>query len=120
MGDLEAAGEAAGPLACNLDRARALVDPKVVAAQLARDEASRPRDAAAQVEHRGAGCDAGPLRERSNLARAHEALLLHVLTRRVGRHPGPLQRHDERHAVILLHGVITNRFTASTVVPLRC
>ena len=57
--DLEATGKAAGALACDVDGARAEVDPQVGATQLPSDEPSGPGDSAAQVEHGDPGCDAG-------------------------------------------------------------
>ena len=89
--DLEAAGKAAGARAGDADRARARVDSDVAAAELPREEPARPGDAAAQVEHGDAGRDARPLRERPDLPRAHEALLLDVLAGVVGRLPGSPQ-----------------------------
>ena len=132
--DLEATGQLAGTRACDLDGACTGVDAKVAAAELARDEPSRPGDATAEVEHRHPRADAGPLRQRPDLAGAHEALLLDVLARRVGRLAGSPQGPHERLALVLPHGcpilmpstivdlvrppdVRVNRTAAFTVVP---
>ena len=123
--DLEAAGQAARACACDVDGARAVVDSQVAAAQLPRDEPPRPGHSAAEVEHGHPAGDAGPLRQRADLPGAHEALLLDVLARGVGRLPGSLQGLDERNALVLPHdrsprpAVRKNRFTPSTVPSFR-
>ena len=102
--DLEATGKAAGALARDLDGAGAGVHPQIGAAQLPGDEPPGPGDAAAQVEHGDPGRDAGPARQRPDLAGAHEALLLDELAGGVRRHAGSPQGLDERSALVLLHG----------------
>jgi hypothetical protein len=101
---LEAAVQPVCAGARDVDRARAGVDSQVAAAERARDEASGSRHAAADVQHRDARRDAGPLREIADLAGAHEALLLHVLARRVRALAGAPQRLHEAVALVLLHG----------------
>src|SRR5581483_9222201 len=96
--------------------ARARVDSQVAAAELTREEPARPGDAAAQVEHRDARSDAGAPCERANLAGAHEALLLDVVARLVGRLARAPQRLDERTALVLPHEAVTNRTTTRAVV----
>jgi hypothetical protein len=79
LGDLEAAGQTTGALRCDGEGVFARVDADVVAAELEGQEATRPGDSAAQVEHGDAGADGRSLGERSDLRGADEALLLDVL-----------------------------------------
>ena len=109
--DLEAAGKVAGARAGDADRARARVDSDVAAAELPRDEPTRSGDSAAQVEHGDAGRDARARRECPDLPGTHEALLLDVLARVVGRLPGLPQGMVERASLVLLHRLATNRCT---------
>jgi ubiquinone/menaquinone biosynthesis C-methylase UbiE len=100
---LEATGEIAGPPARDLDGAGAVVDPEVVATQLPRDEAPRPGDAAAQVQHRDARADARLSRQRQDFAGAHEALLFDELAGRIRPDPGPPEGTHEGSALVLPH-----------------
>jgi hypothetical protein len=100
---LEAAGQVARALAGDRDGARAGVHPQVGAAQLAREEPPRPGDAAAQVQHRDSGGDAGPHRQGPDLAGRHEALLPDELAGRVRRRACAVQRPVERRPVVLPH-----------------
>ena len=90
----------------DVDGARARVDPEVAAAELARQEPTRPGDPAAQVEDGDAAADCRPLGERPDLPRAHETLLLDVLAGLVGRLMGSPQRLDERTTLVLPHGLV--------------
>ena len=101
--DLEAAGEVARALAGEGDGALAEVHAQVVAAELPCEEASGPADAAAQVQHRDPGADAGTRRKRADLAGVHEALLPGELAGWIGRHARALQRAVEGGADVLPH-----------------
>ncbi len=57
--DLEATRKVAGPLACDVDGARAEVHAEIGATELPGDEPSGPGHSAAQVQHGDPGCDAG-------------------------------------------------------------
>ena len=105
--DLEAARKVAGALACDLDGAGAVVHPEVGATQFLGDEPSRPRDAAAQVEHRDPAGDAGLNSEGPDLAGAHEALLLDEFAGGERRHASSLQGLGERSALVLFHCCFT-------------
>ena len=107
--DLEATGKVAGPLTRDVDGAGAEIHPEIDATQLPRDEPPGSGDAAAEVEHGDAGCDAGPFRQSKNLPGRHEALLLDELAGGVRRHARSLQCLDERSALVLLHGCSTPR-----------
>jgi hypothetical protein len=102
--DLEATGKVTGALACDSDGAGAQIHPQIGATQFPRDEPAGPGNPATQVQHGDPACDAGPTRKVHDLAGAHQALLLDELARGVRRHPGSLQRLDERRALVLLHG----------------
>ena len=56
------------------------------------------------------GCDAGSLRERTDLARSHEALLLDVLARRVSGLTGPPQGAVERDPKSGMHSSSVRMF----------
>src|SRR3954451_1810673 len=103
-GDLEATGKVAGALPRDVDRTPAEVHPEIGAAEVSGDEASGPGDSAAQVQHGDAGCDAGSIRQRSNLAGAHEALLVDELAGGIRRRARLAEGRDERSAFVLLHG----------------
>ena len=90
-------------LAGDGDGARAGVHSQVGAAQLAREEPPWPGDAAAQVQHRDPGADAGLHRQGPDLARAHEALLPDELAGGVRRHARAVQCPVERRAIVLPH-----------------
>ena len=87
--DLEAAGQAVGARAGDV-RPRLRSSRHRGSSQPSSRVRNRPGpgDSAAQVEHRDAGRDPRPLRERPDLPRAHEALLLDVLAGVVGLPPG--------------------------------
>ena len=110
----EAAGEAASPLSRDVDGARTRVDAEVAAVELSGQEPSRPGDSAAHVEDGSAGNNAGALGEGPDLARAHETLLLDVLSGSVSRLTRVLQRLDERTSLVLRHAQ-RNRRTRSSV-----
>src|SRR5262249_28650214 len=107
--DLEAAGEAAGAFCSDRDGARARVHAEVDAAELARDEPTGSGDAATQVENGDARTDVRLLRERQDLGRADEALLLGVLARAERQPLGSPQGVDGRAALVLAHGPSANR-----------
>src|SRR6185312_4695377 len=60
------------------------------------DEAPRPGDTAAQVQHRRPGADARARRQGPDLRGGHEALLADELAGHVGGHPRVVQRAVER------------------------
>ncbi len=117
MCHLEAARKSVGAVPGQLDRARARVHTEVGAAQLRGDVASRPRHAAAQVEDGDPRPDAGPPRQRQDLAGPHEALLAHELAGRVRRHTRPLQRPVEGRALVLLHRTRSGSEPGSSTCP---
>src|SRR6185312_3870107 len=118
--DVEAAGQAAGALAGNGDRALARVDTEVVAAEPPRQETAGACDSTAQVEHPDAWADAGPFRQAADLGGAYEALLLDVLAGAEGRLLSGTQGLDEHAAVVPAHGLAANRCMPRTVVSCGC
>ncbi len=87
---LEAAGEIPGQLLGGGQCAGGVIDAQVAAARLRRYHPAGAGQSAAQVEHGYAGADPGPVRQRADLARPHEALLAYILARGEGGRPGPL------------------------------
>ena len=118
--DHEPAREAAGALTRDSDGACTRVYADVAAAELPSQEPSRPGDSATQVENGDAGVDSRVSREGQDLGPAHEALLLDVLAGAESRLLGSPQGFGDRAALVLAHGLSTNRRMSGTVVCFGC
>ena len=108
---LEPAWQVPGQLPRRGHRPSAAIHTQVPAARLRRDQPTRARHPAAQVQHRHPGA-----------ARPHEALLARKLTRRERRRPSPFQRPRERCLPILRHVRSCMHMSQATVPsrPCRC
>src|SRR4051812_50135011 len=75
----------------------------MMTAQRYRDQPAGPAHPATQVEHGYAGTDASSAARCPDHAGTHEVLLAHARAGRVGGLPGPVQRRQERGALVLPH-----------------
>ena len=87
---LEVARQVAGQFSSDAQSAGRVVDARVTAARVRRDQPAGAGDPATQIEHRNAGADPGLLSQRADLACPHEALLAYILAYGVGGRPSPL------------------------------
>ena len=100
---LEVARQVAGQFSSDAQSAGGVVDARVTAARVRRDQPAGAGDPATQIEHRSAGADPSVAGQLPNLACPHEAFLTHILARTVGGFPGPPQRRQEWFTQVLSH-----------------
>ena len=102
MSLLEAAGKLASQLAGGGQCAGGLIDTQVAAARLRRDHPAGAGHPAAQVEHRDARADPGPVSQPPDLGCPHEALLAHIFARGIAGRLRLPQRRQQWSSLIVV------------------